>query len=560
MRLVAIVIVALGISPSGSTVFAGSSDNKPSRPNVVFILADDLGFSDLGCYGGEIRTPNLDALAAAGLRFTQFYNTARCWPSRSSVVTGYYPQAIRRDALPGAGGGGKGARQPWAPLLPALLKSAGYRSYHSGKWHIDGAVLAGGFDRSYMLDDHNRNFAPKQHSEDDKPLPPVAADAGYFTSTAIADHAIKCLRDHATQNNNQPFFSYVCFTSPHFPLQAPAEDVARYRDRYRGGWDSVRVERHKRLQDLGIVSGPLSDLEPTVGPPYAHPDQIKELGPGELDRPLPWNELTEVQREFQAAKMAVHAAMVDRMDQEIGRIVAQLKRMNALDDTLICFASDNGASAEIMIRGDGNDPTAAPGSAATFLCLGPGWSSAANTPLRRHKTWVHEGGISTPLVVSWPRGIAARGELRRTPAHLVDVVPTVLELAGVEKPTTSGDKPAPPLHGRSLVPVLREGDGAALAELASRPEGLWWLHEGNRAIRVGDWKLVAARDQPWELFDLKTDRAETKNLATSMPDKVQELEALWNRRVEEFRELAARDPVEPSKPAAKKPRAKPAAK
>ena len=550
-----LIVPVVGSSLDTRHVRAADSTATPRRPNVVFILADDLGFSDLGCYGGEIATPHLDALAAGGLRFTQFYNTARCWPSRAALMSGYYAQAIRRDALPGAGGGSKGTRPAWAPLLPQLLKPAGYRSYHSGKWHIDGPVLAAGFDHSYSLEDHDRNFAPRRHTEDDRPLPPVAADAGYFTSTAVADYAIRHLREHAQAHAGEPFFSYVCFTSPHFPLQAPADDVARYRDRYRDGWEQVRAARYARLKSLGIVAAPASDVERNIGPPYDRPADIGLLGAGEVNRPLPWSELNETQRAFQAAKMSVHAAMVDRMDREIGRIVEQLKAMNVFDDTLVLFASDNGASAEIMVRGDGHDPAAAPGSAATFLCLGPGWSSVANTPLRRHKTWVHEGGISTPLVVSWPRGIAARGALRTAPCHLVDFVPTVLELAGVRSPEDRGGEIAPKLHGRSLLPVFADAAGS---DLSARPEGLWWLHEGNRAFRLGKWKLVAAKDAPWELFDLSTDRAETKNLAAETPDKVRALEAAWLARVEEFRALAGPEATD-APPAPKGKRKRPAA-
>jgi arylsulfatase len=268
-----------------------------------------------------------------------------------------------------------------------------------------------------------------------------------------------------------------------------------------------------------------------VGPPYAFPDAIQKLGPGEVNRPLPWTELTEEQRRFQATKMAIHAAMVDRMDQEIGRIVAQLKAMGAYENTLILFASDNGASAEIMVRNGGHDPQAAPGSAATYLCLGPGFSSASNTPHRRHKTWVHEGGISTPLIAHWPKGITAKNELRHTPAHVIDFVPTVLELAGLTKPKEWLGEPIPDAPGRSLVPAFAK-------DVTIARDSLWWLHEGHRAIRVGDWKLVAAEGEPWELYDFKTDRAEQRNLATKMPDKAKELQQLWERQTASFTELA----------------------
>ncbi|MEQ1860819.1 MAG: arylsulfatase [Chthoniobacteraceae bacterium] len=508
-------------------------------PNVLFIMADDLGYSDLGCYGSEIATPNLDGLAKGGLRFTQFYNTARCWPSRSVLLSGYYAQAIRRDSVPGVPSGGKGVRPAWARLLPEMLKSRGYRSYHVGKWHVDGKPLEAGFDHSYEIGGGQNNFFRAGATDDGKPVPQTD---DFYSTTSTADHAIKYLREHAEKHADKPFFTYLAFIAPHFPLQAPAADIAKHRDRYRDGWNVVQAERYKRLLDLRIVGSPLPTMEREVGPPYAFPDAMKKLGPGEVNRPLPWSELSSEQRDFQAAKMSVHAAMIDRMDVEIGRVLAQLKAMGQLDNTIIFFASDNGASAEIMVRGEGHDPTAAPGSAKTYLCLGPGWSSSSNTPFRRHKTWVHEGGISTPFIAHWPKGIAARGELRTNPGHLIDIVPTVLELAGAKAP----ESPVP-LHGKSLVPAFAK-DGAVKRDF------LWWQHEGNRAVRVGDLKLVAAKDQPWELYDLATDRGETKNLATSQPAKARELEQAWTRNDSEFRELALRDapPPAPERPGKKR--------
>jgi arylsulfatase len=522
------LLALFGLSPAAPAA-------EPSRPNVLIILADDMGFSDAGCYGGEIATPNLDALAKNGLRFTQFYNTSRCWPSRAAILTGYYAQQVRRDEVPGIPSGGQGVRPPWARLLPEMLRPLGYRTYHSGKWHVDGKPLQNGFDHSYSLNDHDRHFTPRQHTEDDKPLPPVEARAGYYSSTAIADHAIKCLKEHAEKYPDRPFFEYLAFTAPHFPLQAPPEDVARYRKTYLAGWDAMREGRWKRLQELHIGGTSLSAIERDLGPPYAFPDALKKLGPNELNRPLPWKDLNAEQREFQANKMAVHAAMVDRMDREIGRVLDQVRAAGALDNTLVFFLSDNGASAEIMVRGDGHDPHAECGTGATFLSIGPGWSSLANTPFRRHKTWVHEGGISTPLIVHWPRGIAARGELRHSPGHIIDLVPTILEAVGGRRPDQWQGKPVPPAPGKSLVPLFAR-DGTV------RHESLWWLHEGNRALRAGDWKVVAAgKDSPWELYDLTSDRSETRNLARERPEKVRELGAMWTKQFGEYCALAATD-------------------
>lgn len=513
---------------------------RGKQPNVLLILADDLGFSDLGCYGGEIRTTNLDALAKGGLRYSQAYNTSRCWPSRAALMTGYYAQQVRRDSVPGIVSGSAGVRPKWAPLVSEILHAKGYRAYHSGKWHIDGKPLQLGFDHSYDVGGGGQNqyFSARGVLEDDRP---TSSTDEFYVTTGIADHAVRCLREHHEQFAEQPFFHYVCFTSPHFPLHARAEDIAQYKDVYHEGWDVVRKRRVEKMKREGFEVHPVPNMERDVGPPYAFPDAIKQLGEGEVNRPIPWTELNDEQQTFQANKMAIHAAMVDRMDQEIGRIVEQLKAMNVFDDTLIVFASDNGASAEMMVRGDGHDPTAPPGSAKSYLCLGPGWSSVANTPFRRHKTWTHEGGTATPLIVHWPAKIAVRGEWRTAPTHLIDIMPTILDVVDIVAPAASDGAEKIPLRpGKSLRPSF------ASAHPIER-ECLWWLHEGNRAIRVGDWKLVAANKQPWELYDLSVDRGEIINLATANPERVLELSKLWERKWDEFAADAKRDanPVKP---------------
>lgn len=501
------------------------------RPNFLIILADDLGYSDLGCYGGEIATPHLDRLARQGLQFTQFYNTARCWPTRGAILTGYYPQQVRMDPP-------QGKFAAWTRTLPQLLKPQGYRSYHSGKWHVHGApnpVADAGFDRSYYLGDHDRHFYPRDHREDDRPLPAVEPGSGYYTTTAIADHAIRCLKEHAEKHAAAPFFQYVAFTVPHFPVQAPPEDLARYKDKYAAGWDDLRTARYRRQRELRLVDCALSAPEPKILAPSGRPDTAAKLGPGEVFHAVGWAELTAEQKTFQAAKMAAHAAMVDRLDREVGRILDQLKTQNALDNTVIFFLSDNGASAEILVRGDGHDAAAAPGSAASYLCLGPGGSTLSNTPFRRHKIWVHEGGISTPLIVHWPRGIAARGELRHGVGHVIDFVPTLLELAGTKLENNRADPKAPPLAGRSLVPAFAKDD--ALAR-----DFLFFHHSGHRALRMDDWKLVSAKDNQdeWELYNLARDRGESSNLAASEPDRVRRMSSRWVELERQFRAEAAK--------------------
>ena len=426
----------------------------------------------------------------------------------------------------------------WARLIPHYLKPAGYRCYHSGKWHIFGAPMPcqdGGFDHSYRLDDQDRFFSPQKHWEDDQPLPAVATGSGYYATTAIADHAIHCLREHATDYSDRPFFHYLAFTSPHFPLQALQADIDRYRELYTIGWDAVRQSRWLRMRDRGIINCELSRLEPDVKPDWnlAAEELRKQIGFGEVSNAIPWNELTQDQKKFQAHKMAIHAAMIDRMDREIGRVLDQLRSMGDFENTVILFVSDNGASAEQMIRGDLHDPSVPPGSPRSFLCLGPGWSSAANTPFRLHKSWVHEGGIASPLLVHWPNGLPARGELRNNPGHFVDLLPAILDLAGISPSPTWKEKPVPQLAGRSLAPAFSSDDSVP-------HDFLYFHHLNNRAIRIGDWKLVSAGSQgPWELYNLKKDRCEMKDLAAQHGEKVQELAMIWENHDTEFNRMAA---------------------
>ncbi|MHC4681920.1 MAG: arylsulfatase, partial [Planctomycetota bacterium] len=461
------------------------------RPNFLVIIADDMGYSDAGCYGGEIQTPNIDRLAGDGIRFTQCYSTGRCWPSRTSLLTGYYPQQVRMDPP-------RGRLPAWTRVIPHYLKPLGYRCYQSGKWHLRGApkgVADGGFDHSYILHDHNRFFAPKNHELDDSKLAPVEEGTDFYVTTAIADYAAGFLKEHAEKHRDKPFYCYLAFTSPHFPLHALQDDIARYRDRYIEGWDVIRRRRWKWLRDRGLVNCDLPPLDTDVIPSWNFSkEKLREMiGPGEADRAVPWATLTEEQKRFQATKMAIHAAMIDRMDRGIGLVLDQVKKMGAFENTVVFFVSDNGASAEQIIRGDMHDPSAAPGSARSYLCLGPGWSSASNSPFRLHKSWVHEGGASSPLIVHWPAGVAARGELRHDPCHFIDIMPTVLDLAGgADFSSQWNGEVAPPLPGASLTPAFTK-DGAVAHEF------IYFHHLSNRAIRVGDWKLVAkGEDGPWE--------------------------------------------------------------
>jgi arylsulfatase A-like enzyme len=518
------------------------------KPNILIIVADDMGYSDAGCYGGEIKTPVLDGLASKGLKFTQFYNTGRCWPSRASLLTGYYPQPIRRDNLTGfqrdpkvPTGGVNGIRPRWAQLLPVYLKPLGYRSYISGKWHVDGKPLENGFDHSYITSNNFGFFRAPDDAEDDIKQPPVPEGEGSYSTIRIADHAIQFLKEHAAKYPGQPFFQYLAFHSPHFPLHALPEDISVYKDYYKSGWDSIRMKRFTRMKKLGLINCSLSPLDPGIIPAWNFPEEkLKEMiGENEVAYAVPWNDLTPGQKKFQAAKMAVHAAMVHRMDIEIGRVLDQIRAMGVLDNTIVIFVSDNGASAEQIIRGDGHDRAAPVGSSKTYLGMGPGWSSASNTPFRLHKSWTHEGGIATPFIICWPAGIRARGEIRTNPGHLVDLVPTLLEITGAKRPEKVAGFDVPSLHGKNLVPVFKKDDSV-------KHDFLWWNHEGNRAIRIGDWKLTADHTNPWELYDLNSDRSETQNLADRYPSKVKKMEKAWTNHARQYDVLLQQDnPVLP---------------
>ena len=503
------------------------------RPNILLILADDLGFSDLGCYGGEIQTPNLDAIAENGLRFTQFYNTGRCWPTRGSLLSGYYAQQIRRDFLPGlpSGGGNRGRRPDWAVLLPKMLGDVGYRSYHTGKWHIDDKPTNTGFLKS-SLNQVGRYFRPKTDDRG-KPVRPLQFEDDFYLTSAMGDDAVANLKAHEENHAGQPFFQYLAFTAPHFPLHALPEDIALYQDVYKVGWDVIRQQRWQRMTAMGLLNSDAnqrpSNPERELGPPYHFPDAFEILGDGETNRPTPWARLTPKQKEFQATKMAIHAAMVHRMDIAIGKVFEQIRKMDCWDNTLVMFLSDNGASAEIMVRGDGHDPNQSPGSALTYLCLGPGWSTTCNTPFRRHKTWTHEGGIATPFIVSWPNRIAESGKFRRNPQHVIDVAATILELTGAQHPKT-----APPAPGQSFLSQLS-------LDSTAKDRTLWWYHDGNRAIRRGNWKAVSAFGESWELFDLSSDRIESVDLAVPNSTTLFELIDQWTDLRDQFTELAKRD-------------------
>ena len=492
------------------------------KPNFLVLLADDMGFSDARCYGGDIDTPNLDRLARGGLRFTQAYSTARCGPSRSCLLTGQYAQQTASDIMT------PGNIPDYTRYLPEMLTPLGYRSYHTGKWHMKHVTgeKGVGFHHSYTMLDELRFFTQNRHELDGVALP--KPEPGYYSTTAIADYGLRFLREHARDHAADPFFLYTAFHAPHFPLQAPQAEIDKYTDRFAEGWDTARERKWQRMTKMGLVNCPLAPLEPNMWTDWNTPDAelLAKIGPGEISKAVPWSTLTPEQKKLQRAKMAIHAAMVTVMDTEIGKLLKQVEAMGQLDNTVVIFLSDNGASSEQLIRGDGHDSTAPLGSAATHLGLGPGWAGNSNAPFRLHKSWVNEGGIASPCIVNWPAGIADKSKLRHGPCHFIDFAPTLVDLAG--------GKP----EGISLLPAFKK-------DAAIKRDFLYFNHNNNRAIRAGDWKLNAiGKTGAWELYDLAKDRSEQHNLAAANPKLAADLAAKWKQADDNF--TAVREAAPPS--------------
>jgi arylsulfatase len=500
------------------------------KPNVVIILNDDMGFSDIGCYGGEIDTPNLDRLAANGLRYSQFYNTARCSPSRASLLTGLHPHQTGIGILTYSTGpeGYAGDLNRRCVTIPEVLREQGYRTYLSGKWHIasslkepsDAWPLQRGFDRFYGTiigagSFYNPNTLTRGNDNVDHE---AEQDPEFFYTDAISDQAAAFVREHRDESPDAPFFMYVAYTAPHWPLHAHEEDIARYKGRFDAGWDALREERLDRLVKAGIIhpSWQLTDRDPTQPP---------------------WTEAER--RDWLLRCMEVYAAQIDRMDQGIGRILAALEETGQLDNTLVLFLSDNGACAEdiptgvtarelvdeLMIakattrRGEpvrfGNDPDIVPGGEDTYQSYGTAWANLSNTPFRLYKHWIHEGGIATPLIAHWPRGIREGGALRHNPGQLPDIMATILEVTGAQYPSTYRGNDILPCEGESFAPSF---------DKAGQERGpMFWEHEGNAAVRVGKWKLVRKYPGPWELYDMDLDRTEMHDLAAQHPERVREM-------------------------------------
>lgn len=524
-------------------VFIAFSDVSRNRPNIILILADDLGWSDIGCYGGEIRTPNIDSLAANGLRFTQFYNSARCCPTRASLLTGLYPHKAGVGGMNNYRGPDypayRGTIQSNTVTIAEVLKQVGYKTYMVGKWHLhnqaDIKPTDRGFDEFYgMLGGYNTFWEenpyytrlpanrPKRHYTSAKD-----GKIGTFYSTDVfADYAVDFVNDAVKEK--KPFFLYLAFNAPHFPLHAYPEDVAKYEKMYFDkGWDKIREERLERQKQIGIVPRDLKLPPRSVVPPKLHSRPSPYAGKENPE----WNTLPEERRRDLARRMAVYAAMVDRMDAAIGKVISELKKLNQYENTVFIFLSDNGACWEWDPYGF--DGSSSPnnvlhtgedlknvGLPSSYISYGSAWANACNTPFRLYKHFCYEGGIRTPFIVCWESGIKTAGELRNQVGHVIDIMPTLAEIAGARYPTEFNGIKIQPMDGISLVPSFNN-------EPLKRSSPLFFEHEGSRAIIEGNWKLVSLTADLWELYNLKTDPVEMKNLAEKMPLKVKALANRW---------------------------------
>lgn len=509
-----------------------AAQTKAKRPNIVLILADDMGYSDLGCFGSEINTPNLDKLAGEGLKITQFYNAGRCCPSRAALLTGLYPHQagvgdmLQNDSLPGYGT----HLNFNSVTLAEVLKEAGYHTIISGKWHAGNEPqywpTQRGFTDQYFSNNTTGHYfgisKGRQYIAEGKNIEPQgqwikANDSEYqlfknedgsqwYATDAIATNAIKFVKGLRDKTKEQPFFLYLPFTAPHWPLHAFEEDIAKYQGKYLIGWDSLKLRRYQKLKQLGLIDSKW---------------QLSERN----ENVKAWSELPDSTKKYYDRLMAVYAAMIDRLDRNIGRVLQTIKETGDTDNTVVIFLSDNGGCHEIVHKG--SRATADLGTPASYDGYEYSWASASNTPFKWFKHWSHEGGISTPFI-AWYPSLIKPSQISHQVGYVADIMPTLVELSGAKYPTTYKNQAITPTVGKSLVPIFKN-PGAAGRGFT------WWEHEGNRAVRKGYWKIVSRYDYktnaelPWELYNLKDDRSETKNLSQTNPEKLKELIALYTQ-------------------------------
>lgn len=520
------------------------SASEPQPPNVLIILLDDLGYSDLGCYGGEIRTPHIDRLAERGLRFTQFYTSARCCPTRASLMTGLYPSLAgigdftRNKPHPKRGPGYIGRLNEQCVTLAEALKPSGYQCYYVGKWHMHpqtGPIQRGfdeffGYTRGHSHDQYDAEYYIRLPKDREKE---IEVDPNEFFATDVFnDYALHFLKQ--TQQKEEPWFLFLGHSSPHFPIQAPADRADPYETIYRRGWDELREERYQRMQDIGLVDGSHWQLTPRSLVPVDG-EEIANGFPGE---PNPaWDSLSPQRQADLTRRMSVFAAMVESVDRGVGKIIAHLNDSNELENTLILIMSDNGACYEwgpfgfdgpsrkgttVLREGEQLRETGGPN---TYQSYGSGWANLGNTPFRMYKHFTHEGGLSSPLIAHWPQGISTGDRWIRDPTHVMDIMPTILEVSNSKYPLAREGNKVHRLSGTSLFPLF---EGHTL-----EPRGIGFDHQGAHALRRGNWKAVWSKRMPeeirWELYNLANDRCEMHDLANSEPQILADMVKEWER-------------------------------
>ena len=526
---------------------------KTKRPNVVVILTDDMGYSDIGCFGSEISTPTIDKLAANGMAFTHFYNTARCSPTRASLLTGLYPHQAGMGHLSSENFKEEGYTDDLsknAVTMAEVFQQAGYATYMTGKWHIAKNINSDGDKSNWPMQRGFQRFFGTLNGAGSFYDPGtlisnntfIAPPKNFYYTDAISDTAVKFIQENPKE---KPFFFYIAYTGAHWPLHAPANEVQKYKGLYDKGWDATRQQRFEKLKKLGIISDKAVLTERGVAIPE-------------------WK--NEPMKEWQVRRMEVYAAMIDIMDQGIGRIISVLEKKGELDNTIIFYLHDNGGCAEPLNSNQkeipptdeqkigkvyaadsvfaGKQPVytrdgkfirsgkgVMPGNADSWVAYGEEWANVSNTPFRLYKHWVHEGGIATPMIVHWPKGISAKATISNQPAHLIDIMATCIDIARIDYPKKFNGNTIQPYEGKSLLPAFNNK--------TIKREFIFWEHEGNRAIRIGNWKLVsrtkknkvvgAADEDAWELYDMDNDPSETNNLTIQFPAKVKEMAAMWEK-------------------------------
>ncbi len=527
-RLLVWLLALAGFLPV--SISRAAEEEHPLRPNIVLILADDLGFSDVGCYGGEIGTPNIDRLAGEGMKFSQFYNCAVCRTTRVSLITGLHPRRRKGRML-----------HDNMTTLAEVVQSAGYRTSLIGKWHFPvkketdknrlptrrgfesfyglAAGCSNYFDPSLPNPDFYRGQDPYPFLDQEKEITEFPSD--FYTTDAFTDRAVGQIGEFSKGEDPKPFFLHLCYTAPHYPLHAKPEDIAEFKGKYDEGYFALRETRVERLRELGIVDPKwkLSDPDPDTS------DFVYDYGV------IPWEEVKNLEREKR--RMEVYAAMVRSMDRGIGQVMEALDKAEVAENTVVIFLSDNGGCAshsgykrEDVRKAHEDYNKELPGSVDTYDYVAQGWGWAQNAPFRRYKVWTYEGGISTPMIVRWPGNIEA-GTMTNEVGHVVDFMPTIMDLSGAKYPKSRSGVPVPSADGHSLMPVLK-GE--------SRPEypSLCWYLYGNRAVRQGKWKLVWGSDRKeWELYDMENDRTETEDLSAKLPERVLKMEAEWMKWAKE---------------------------